>query len=199
MKAEIVRAIARLSVLKFFPPDGPARTELMRFFERMVSTPQQLNWLVNSLIDRVGEYPGTAEIRGLFCTRFKPKDGIEVCCTLPGFRAEDMEGRLALEGSKHKAALEGREQLAISGAVERMPEQELARFHNEILSPLASRSMPGTTSDRASIRSAEAEIARCRPTLTPEEKQRRTTEIERALGRGVRSPEPSYSTSNVRR
>lgn len=70
-------AVRRLAVLKFFPSDAVVRQEIMALLDRLVSTPEQLEWLVSALINEVGEWPGPKEVRGIFCTRFRPKDGIE--------------------------------------------------------------------------------------------------------------------------
>lgn len=77
MNREISRAISRLTCLKFFPQEAQARAALMELLDRMVESPTQLEWLVMTLIDRVGTYDGPDQIRAVFCTRFRPKDGIE--------------------------------------------------------------------------------------------------------------------------
>jgi hypothetical protein len=103
MREKIIQAVGELAALKYFPADEGAREALMKLLDRMVSTPEQLRWLVNTLIDQVGEYPGPAEIRGLFCVRYPPKDGVEVWCSLPGFTAADSERKYiaAAEEQKH--------------------------------------------------------------------------------------------------
>jgi hypothetical protein len=40
---------------------------------------------------------GLSELRGLYCTRLKPADGIEADCHLPGYSANDCEAQHALE------------------------------------------------------------------------------------------------------
>jgi hypothetical protein len=103
MKAAIIQAVAKLGALTYFPSEPGARQALMELLGRMVSTPEQLDWLVRTLVDRVGTYPGPAEIRAVFCTRFRPKDGVEVWSALPGFTAADSERKYiaAAEERKH--------------------------------------------------------------------------------------------------
>lgn len=103
MKAAIIQAVAKLGALTYFPSDPGARQALMELLGRMVSTPEQLDWLVRTLVDRVGTYPGPAEIRGLFCTRFRPKDGVEVNCSLSGFSPADQERRYLQQAEQWKA------------------------------------------------------------------------------------------------
>lgn len=202
MATALEHMLSAFALLRFFPAsDAMARRELARQVCGFAATARQVEWLTNIVMSHYNDWPGISELRGIFCTRFRPADGIETSLCGSSTYGAVLEARGTATHEHYKAIEAGlpSQTRMIEGAVERMPEQELARFHDSILSPLASRSMPGTTSDRASIRAAEAEIARCRPTLTHSEKQRRTAEIERALGRGVGSPEPSYSTSNVRR
>lgn len=111
MREKIIQAVGELAALKYFPADEGAREALMKLLDRMVSTPEQLRWLVNTLIDQVGEYPGPAEIRGLFCVRYPPKDGVEVWCSLPGFTAADSERKYIAAADERKAG----EQLPAAG------------------------------------------------------------------------------------
>lgn len=93
-KVEISCAVAELSILKFFPSDPAARTAIMRLLERMVPRGRVdcLEWLISTMVDRVGVWNGPVELRGVFCTRFKPADGVEATCTSTlGFTPEEME------------------------------------------------------------------------------------------------------------
>lgn len=88
---KVISAVERLSCLAMFPSSDGARTEIMRLVDRMVSDETQLEWLVRTMVDQVGEWKGTKELRAILCTRFKPADGIEAYSELPGFRAADIE------------------------------------------------------------------------------------------------------------
>ena len=90
---EITEAVGRLTALSMFPTNPAAHTEIMRLIDRMVGTREQLDWLVGAMIDQVGAWHGTAELRAVFCTRFKPKDGVEASSALPGFTAADSEAK----------------------------------------------------------------------------------------------------------
>lgn len=95
-------AVKRLSVLPFFPAEEFARAELARLFLRMVSETHQLEWLITMLVDRCAQYSGPKEIRGVFCTRFKPKDGIEEYSTISGFTPGDSESQTLIADSEYK-------------------------------------------------------------------------------------------------
>ena len=88
---QVALAVARLGALAMFPTSEAAQDGIMRVLHGMVGTIDQLTWLVNAMLNHVGEWKGTAELRGVFCTRFKPADGIEATCSIPGFRAGDIE------------------------------------------------------------------------------------------------------------
>lgn len=90
-KKQIEMAVAKLTVLKFFPAEMIARAVVMGILDRMVGTVEQLDWLVTAMIDRVGEWKGPKELRAVFCTRYRPFDGIEAWSEIPGFTALDSE------------------------------------------------------------------------------------------------------------
>jgi hypothetical protein len=55
------------------------------------------------MIDEVGEWQGTKELRGVFCTRFAPADGVEADCAAGSrFSPEALEGRSAEEHDTSK-------------------------------------------------------------------------------------------------
>lgn len=76
MKNSIKQAVSKLSVLKFFPSEPEARLAIMELLERMVNTSAELDWLTITLVDQVGTYDGSDQIRAVYCEKFKPKDGI---------------------------------------------------------------------------------------------------------------------------
>lgn len=88
---QAAEATARLAVLVHYPGDPIARAEIGDMLLSMVGTPAQLEWLISTMRDRVGKWEGPRELRGVFCTKFKPLDGIEATSTMPGFTPEDSE------------------------------------------------------------------------------------------------------------
>lgn len=77
---DIERAAARLSLLKFLPTAPDFRESLMELLEQMVPTVADLDWLVDAMVNRVGEWNGPAELRGVLTQRCTPLDGIEAFC-----------------------------------------------------------------------------------------------------------------------
>ena len=92
-RADVQSALSRLAMLKFWPAEPETRAEIGGLLARMVPHRAALEWLVNTLVDRIGEWPGPAEVRGILCWRYAPADGIERNCSLPGYRWEDGEAR----------------------------------------------------------------------------------------------------------
>jgi len=152
MKNAIRKAAGELGMLKYFPSDPLAQAAVMALLERMVSTPEQLAWLVRTMIDEIGEWQGPVELRGVFCSRFRPMDGVEADCGPGGkFSPEALESRSAIGHEEHKLlgagaslallpAIEGKwETLPPEPAKERKREPVTRRSEAEINDLLVSR------------------------------------------------------------
>jgi hypothetical protein len=63
--------------MAFFPSDPEVRAGLITIFLNMIETEEQMEWLANRALGIYARWPGVAEIRALYCARFKPKDGME--------------------------------------------------------------------------------------------------------------------------
>lgn len=76
---QITDAVADLGMLQYFPSDPATRRAIMRELAAMVGTEDELRWLVSAM-KRIGVWEGPAEMRGVFCARFAPRDGVEAAC-----------------------------------------------------------------------------------------------------------------------
>ena len=72
-----VRAVNRLALMAYFPADADVRGALVDIILEMVETQEQCDWLVARALKLYAKWPGVAELRALFCSRWKPRDGIE--------------------------------------------------------------------------------------------------------------------------
>jgi len=72
----------QFSLMKFFPSDPGAKAALSRLLQRMCRSFEEAQWLVDRALDVYGDWPGTSELRALYCSRFKPMDGIEAYSAL---------------------------------------------------------------------------------------------------------------------
>jgi hypothetical protein len=75
---EAYAAVMTLSVLPYFPAGQAAHMVVADLIMRMCNTGEQAQWLVRRAMDLWSKWEGPRELRGLMCSRFKPKDGIEV-------------------------------------------------------------------------------------------------------------------------
>lgn len=64
--ADLQAAVARLSILRFFPGEPIAHVAIMELLDSMVSTTEQLSWLVRTMVNQVGTWEGPQELRGIF-------------------------------------------------------------------------------------------------------------------------------------
>ncbi len=102
----IEKAVADLSILRYFPSGPGEQKAVMQLLDRIVDEEYRLAWLVHTLTDYVGEWPGPAQLRALYATRYRPADGIEgTHCTIAGFTPMDSE-RASLEAHENVKRLE---------------------------------------------------------------------------------------------
>ncbi len=95
-------ALEEMAAIPYFPESISARSAIGRQLEKFVSDEAKLRWLVTKAIEVMPKWTGIPEMRGLYCTRFKPADGVEAYCSLPGYRAENCEAAHALAPVDYK-------------------------------------------------------------------------------------------------
>lgn len=125
-KDDMKNAMVQLSMLRYFP-QGDAQKAIAMFLAQLCGTGERLQWLVSQLVNRVGDWPGPAQVRGIFCTRFRPADGKEADCTLAGFTAAD--GELA-SARKDPPALTAGEATKLIAGLRREPtiDEQIAEY-----------------------------------------------------------------------
>lgn len=88
---------ADLMVIPMYPT--AQHDVILRMIERFVDAPEKLRWLVDNAVMHMPKWEGIPTLRGLYCTRFKPADGIEADCTIPGLTPDDNETAYIEAGS----------------------------------------------------------------------------------------------------
>lgn len=83
----------RLSLLKYQTGQAIAQAALMEFLALICPHREALEWLVSELVNKVGEWPGPADVRGLLSVKYMPADGLRTDCGIPGYRPQDFEAR----------------------------------------------------------------------------------------------------------
>src|SRR5258708_4599346 len=94
---KFVEAVHAMGLLiPFFPQDDIAQAIIAKYLSVFVNTEAELQWLTAAACGGIRDWErsgGLPELRGLFCTQFKPADGVTAYCTTPGYRASDLEAR----------------------------------------------------------------------------------------------------------
>ena len=104
LQSTIARCVGQLAMLKYFPADEFARAGIMQLLMSMAETPEQVSWLTRKILEMCDEWPGPVTIRGIFCSKFKPKDGIDVD---PPPRIAALNEMRAIEASENHKRLAG--------------------------------------------------------------------------------------------
>jgi hypothetical protein len=140
----IDRAMGRIALMKFFPAsDISARATVMLELIEMCSTDEQVEWLGNRVTALYTEWPGLRELRAVFCSKFKPADGIEVYSADTRFIDGIPSERQISEGQESvPGRLTPGTRLQIAGKVEKMPEADLEQLHNETIGALLESTAP---------------------------------------------------------
>ena len=81
-KHKIAGLCADLTMLKFFPSDDEARLGIVLMIGRMAEKEEQVRWLVQRVLALYNEWPGPGEVRAVYCSRFRPEDGITAYSTV---------------------------------------------------------------------------------------------------------------------
>jgi hypothetical protein len=80
-------------LVPFFPRGEAAQRVIVSEIQGFCGTSQELRWFIHEFVRKVPKYEGVPQLRAVFCSRFKPADGIEPTIDVPGFTAEDAEAR----------------------------------------------------------------------------------------------------------
>jgi hypothetical protein len=87
---EWMAALVELSTLRFFPSDERAQRAVVMQIGRFCDRSDGLAWLISEFLSRVGEWSGSFDARGIYCTQFAAADGVNVWCRIYGYRFWDL-------------------------------------------------------------------------------------------------------------
>ena len=84
---EIAQAVCTMArVVPFFPQDEPAKEIIIAILRDFIGSRQGLDWLSNTAVRVIENWRGPAQLRALYCTRYRPCDNLPAtACDIPGF------------------------------------------------------------------------------------------------------------------
>lgn len=106
-------ATEELRAIPYFPTADAATIAIAIAIGKFVDDVSRLRWLIDTAVSSMREWKGVAEMRGLYCTHFRPADGIEANCAVPGFTPADSEMGYLHDVSEPKRIEESRKPEAI--------------------------------------------------------------------------------------
>jgi hypothetical protein len=164
---KVFEILGGLTLLKFFPTEPAARVELAKLVGQMATTHEQVEWLVARTIALCNEWPGPRTLRQIFCSKFKPRDGIEAGPT--EIFPEGVPSERPIQSSVRPALPPGMEKevaaLAAAKSLELVPYEEppdyahleelrrarLRRQHREIMQEMGLKPITQEDIDRAVV------------------------------------------------
>lgn len=97
--AELTRMVG---VVPMFPSDPLSLANITSETQKFVDQELRLKWLVDTFINHVGRWEGIREFRAVYCTRFKPADGIEEFSRIQGYAPGDIEAEHTEQSERYK-------------------------------------------------------------------------------------------------
>jgi hypothetical protein len=161
---DVARAITLMKlIIPFFPTHELALQVVQRSIESFVSTREQLEWLAKTACDNMRSF-SLPELRGIFCTRFPPADGVYANAETPGFTPEDQMA--SVEAAYHRREAEEfdrnliewkREAKLLTGSEDPEPFELPSLAFKEIPAPKIVESQPAGEM-RHSLKEAEQQL-----------------------------------------
>jgi len=118
---QAARAISHMAILKFFPSDDVARAEIVSIACRMARSIDQIEWLSRRCVELWNEWEGPREMRAVFCSKYRPQDGIDIVSALPQFA----DGIPSEDDTRNQQLIGG------AGEVKRLPAGPVAKILQE--------------------------------------------------------------------
>lgn len=101
----VLQQVEEMASLKYFPTQGAALLSIGRLVCDMAENEEQVRWLVKRMTSGIySEWPGPGELRACFCSRFRPRDGIDRCSEVYEISPPDPSAKLAPALPKQLAA-----------------------------------------------------------------------------------------------
>ncbi len=74
---EVTMVVESMTAIPYFPSEPAARALIGNELQRMCGSMEQAMWLVRRLTQLYSHWPGLVETRAVYCSKYRPCDGIE--------------------------------------------------------------------------------------------------------------------------
>jgi hypothetical protein len=75
----LTKALSKLMAMPFFPLQEPlVKMAVAEELPTIAATDEQLEWLIQRVTRLFNQWPGLSEIRAVYCSKFRPLDGVTV-------------------------------------------------------------------------------------------------------------------------
>lgn len=140
--ADLMTALA--GAIPYFPQDPMAIALVTHEVHKFVGTNEQLEWFSHACVGKLLKYEGVPMLRAIFCLKYRPADGEDPICDVPGIDENVMEANFRRrEMDENDRRLE-----AYKRAAELAPAEDRAPFQLP-----AGNALPEATAvDRAAAR-----------------------------------------------
>jgi hypothetical protein len=144
-----------LRILGFFQPDAAVTAKIAEQIVEFANTEREVEWLVDTAIARWPRWLGVPELRALYCTRFRPKDGVEMdCASTPGMTPQELEQKSLLEHENRKMLARPSVKALLSSGVIKGDETLDPQFTQDLLASATFRTLPPPTAEDRRIADA---------------------------------------------
>lgn len=105
----VKKSVGMLALMAYFPSDEEFRAALVELLGEMCNSDTEVLWLARRMRNLYPKWPGAHELRAVLCSKYSPRDGIEVYSGVygDGIPSENGDQPLQIAGPAVKALPEG--------------------------------------------------------------------------------------------
>src|SRR5215472_7254230 len=140
----LLKAVGKLMSMPYYPvSETLVKISLIDELPEIAGNDEQLAWLIRRVTSLYAYWPGLSEIRAVYCSKFKPRDGIEVHSGvfLDGVPSESKARNREIDSGLNKPRRQVTEGL-VTRDLEFLKQIESAGAH-KLLRPVGKQMPPG--------------------------------------------------------
>ena len=128
--------------MSWFPDGAGAKAALMGVLGKMCHDDASIVWLAETTAALHGKWPGLGEVRAIYCSRFRPKDGIEIYSTVYPDGIPSQCERAQLPAGAHGALTPGGRTLQLEAPGHRLNSAERTELNDETINAVVAAQKP---------------------------------------------------------